>query len=96
MNESENTFDHLETLTVLKVAELLHVSRPTVEKHIKSGELPSVIIGRCRRVRRIDLEDFLEIHRTRDWQSYRPEAARQGDYRYRTDEFTDENDAIPF
>ena len=96
MTDSRNQFDPLEALTVSKVAELLHVSRPTVEKHIKAGELASITIGRCRRVRRIDLEDFLQVRRTWKWRSYRPEAERQEDCRYRTDEFPDNGDAIPY
>ena len=73
MSDSERQFDPLEALTVKEVAELLHVSRPTVEKHIKTGELPSVTIGRCRRVRRMDLEDFLDRRTSYGWQRHRPE-----------------------
>ncbi len=51
--------DPYEALTVKQVAERLHVSRPTVMKSIKAGDLPSVIFGGCRRVLRSDLEDFL-------------------------------------
>jgi len=60
MRDHEGTFDPLESLSVREVAALLHVSRPTVEKYIKLCKLPSVLIGRCRRIRRIDLADFLE------------------------------------
>ena len=73
MKEANKAFDVLGTLTVLQVAELLHVSRPTVEKYIKLGELPSTLIGRCRRIRRVDLEIFLERHRAYGWQKHRPE-----------------------
>jgi len=60
MNETDQPIDPCEALTVREVAALLHVSRPTVEKHIKNGELPSFVMGRCRRIRRMDLEAFLE------------------------------------
>ena len=73
MKEAKKVFDVLETLTVLQVAELLHVSRPTVEKYIKLGELPSIKIGRCRRIPRMDLEVFIEGHRAYGWRPYRPE-----------------------
>ena len=67
MSEPNETNDPLETLTVRQAAALLHVSRPTVEKYIKSGELPSLAIGRCRRIRRADLEVFLERRLTYDY-----------------------------
>lgn len=69
-------FDPLEAVTVKEVAELLRVSEPTVVKYIKLGELPSVTIGRCRRIRRSAVEDFLEIHSSRDYQVYTPVAGR--------------------
>ena len=46
-------------LDVSAVARLLGVSRRTVEHLITRGELRSFRIGRMRRVRRIDLEDYL-------------------------------------
>lgn len=59
MNEQIVRYDPLEMLTVREAAKLLHVSRPTIEKYVKSGALPSVILGRCRRIRRADLDTFL-------------------------------------
>ncbi len=59
MNDQSDTFDPCEALTVKEVAEKLHVSRPTVEKWIKSGELPSLELGGCRRILRSDLETFI-------------------------------------
>lgn len=50
MKEANKVFDPLEALTVREAAPLLRVSRPTVEKYIKARELPSVRIGRCRRI----------------------------------------------
>jgi excisionase family DNA binding protein len=55
----------LEALTVREAGRLLSVSRPTVEKYIRAGELPSVRIARCRRIMRADLEAFLADRRTR-------------------------------
>ena len=66
-------YDPCELLPVREAAELLHVSRPTVEKYIKEGVLPSFVIGRCRRIRRVDLEAFLESRCTYGWQRYRSE-----------------------
>ena len=62
--------DPCETLTVKAVAELLHVSQPTVREYIKRSQLPSVTIGRCRRIRRGDLEAFTGARRTYGWRSY--------------------------
>ncbi len=62
--------DPCETLTVKAVAELLHVSQPTIRKYIKRSQLPSVTIGRCRRIPRIDLETFVEARRSYGWRSY--------------------------
>ena len=81
MNEAISTydgqdrppFDPLELLTVREAAALLHVSRPTVEKYIKRGELRSILIGRCRRIPRVDLEAFLECRTGHGWQPYEPE-----------------------
>jgi len=44
---------------VRTAARLLSVGARTVELLIASGELASLHIGRCRRIRRIDLEEFL-------------------------------------
>ncbi len=73
MKEPNKVFDPLEALTVREAAALLHVSRPTVEKYIKARELPSVQIGRCRRIPRVDLEVFIEQRKAYGWRSYRPE-----------------------
>jgi excisionase family DNA binding protein len=48
-------------LTVSEVAAELGCSRDTVYALIASGSLPSVLIGeRLRRIRRLDLERFIE------------------------------------
>ena len=60
MSEADLPFDPLETVTVREAAALLHVSQPTARKYIRNGQLPSLLIGRCRRIRRIDLQAFIE------------------------------------
>ncbi|MBW3562364.1 MAG: helix-turn-helix domain-containing protein [Actinobacteria bacterium] len=47
-------------LTVAEVAELLRVSTMTVYRLIRSGELPAVRVGRNYRVRRGDLDSYLQ------------------------------------
>jgi excisionase family DNA binding protein len=42
-------------LTLTEVADELRVSRPTVERWVGRGEIPSVKLGTCRRVRSEDL-----------------------------------------
>lgn len=44
-------------------ARRLSVSLSTVNRLIKSGELPSVVIGRARRVAESDLVNFIERRR---------------------------------
>ena len=77
-------FDNLEALSVREVAALVHVSRPTVEKWIKSGELLSLHLGGCRRVMRADLQRFLEYRRRWGWQpikgKYASRRANDGEY----------------
>lgn len=47
-------------LTAAEVADQLRVSTMTVYRLIKSGELAAVRVGRNYRVRRNDLDDYLE------------------------------------
>lgn len=49
-------------LTPEQVAEVLSLSRSTAYHLIETGELPSVRIGRLRRVRKVDLERWVEEH----------------------------------
>ncbi len=49
-----------ELLTVAEVAELLRVSTMTVYRLIRTGELPAVRVGRNYRVRRADLDMYLQ------------------------------------
>jgi len=72
------TFDPCEALPVKAAAALIHVSEPTLRAIIRRGELPSLMIGRCRRIRRADLAAFL-AGRVRDgWAPPRPGAADEG------------------
>ena len=67
MDDQNVGFDPLEAVTVREAAALLHVSRPTVEKYIKNGSLPSIVIGRCRRIRRTDLDAWIARQTERGW-----------------------------
>ena len=50
--------------TVKQVAEALHVSQPTVREWLKRGDLPSVLVGKVRRVLLDDLRRFIMERRT--------------------------------
>jgi excisionase family DNA binding protein len=52
--------DPLELLTIPEVAARLHLSRGTVNRYVQSGLLPSVRVGRSRRVSRGQLRSFFE------------------------------------
>lgn len=47
-------------LTSTEVAELLGVKSSWVDEHARQGDLRSVQLGRYRRFRRIDVDDFIE------------------------------------
>ena len=57
-NESDELF-----LTVEEVADQLRVSTQTVRRWVKEGELPGYRVGRCFRVKRADLERWIEQQR---------------------------------
>jgi len=61
MEKTTRAFDPL-VFTPEEVAELLCVSRYTVYRLIEQGNIPSVHIGRLRRVRKVDLERWMEEH----------------------------------
>jgi len=45
-------------LRIEDVAKRLNISKSTVERKIRSGEIPSMKIGRLRRIRAEDLEAY--------------------------------------
>ena len=49
-----------ELLTVAEVAELLNFTRQTVSKFVREGKLKAYIFGREYRIKRDDVENFLE------------------------------------
>jgi len=49
-------------LTPEEVADALSVRRHTIDWLIERGEIPTVQIGRLRRVRKVDLERWMEEH----------------------------------
>jgi len=49
-------------LTPEEVADALSVSRHTIYRLIERGDIPTVRIGRLRRVRKVDLERWMEEH----------------------------------
>jgi excisionase family DNA binding protein len=58
---SENAIKS-EIMTVAEVMKMLRVSRSTIYKLLNSGQLKSFSPGgtRCRRIRRADLESYIE------------------------------------
>ena len=53
------------------VAERLSMSCKTIRRYLKSGTLPSLKIGKLRRISEADLEKFIDDRKNRgdDWQS---------------------------
>ena len=47
-------------LTIPQVAERLHMARSTVYELVLSGQLPSLTIGRSRRIREADLDAWIQ------------------------------------
>lgn len=47
-------------LTVPEAAELLGLGKSKVWELVQSGELTSVLIGRCRRIPRTSLDEFVD------------------------------------
>ena len=52
-----------ELMTVEQVAAYLQLNKLTVYKFIRSGELQALRLGRSFRVRRADVNEFLEAHK---------------------------------
>lgn len=59
MNQQSNSSAPI-ALTLPAAAKSVGVSARTIQKFITSGELPSVLIGKRRLIRRVDLEAFIE------------------------------------
>jgi excisionase family DNA binding protein len=55
---------HLELLSITEVCEELRMGKSWVYRRIQSGEIPSVKLGHNIKVRREDLEEYLERQRT--------------------------------
>ncbi len=55
----------LQLLSVSEVGELLGMGRSWVYQQIRSGEIPSVQLGGSVKVRREDLEEYIQSHRRR-------------------------------
>ena len=55
----ERSFTEARLLTVNEVADLLRVSRMTVYRMIKTGEMPAVRVGRSYRLREEDVHTYL-------------------------------------
>jgi len=62
---SRRSGDGFELLTVLEIARALRVNPQTVRNWIRDGALPAVKLGRCVRIRRGDLETYLEASRVK-------------------------------
>jgi len=54
----------LQLLSVQEVSELLGLGRSWVYQKIRSGEMPSVHLGGTVKVKREDLEEYVEKHRS--------------------------------
>ena len=62
-------------MTVDQVAAYLQLNKLTVYKFIRAGDLPAVRLGRSFRIRRADVDQFLEAHKVAPKRAARPEAA---------------------
>jgi excisionase family DNA binding protein len=56
---SERSFTEARLLTVNEVADLLRVSRMTVYRLIKEGDIAALRVGRSYRLREDDVDDYL-------------------------------------
>jgi excisionase family DNA binding protein len=55
-------------LSIPDAGTYLGVSADTVRRLVQAGDIPHARIGNSIRIRRVDLEDFLETKTTRQWQ----------------------------
>lgn len=51
-----------ELYTIPETMRAMHVSRDTVYKLMDAGELPTVYIGRARRIRHADIVAYIDAH----------------------------------
>lgn len=56
--------ESMRTYTVDELADLLHMCRETVYRHLSTGRLRSLKVGRLRRVTEAQLTEFLESMET--------------------------------
>ena len=61
-----------ELLSIPQICQFLAMGKSWVYRRIHNGEIPSVRLGRAIKVRRSDLEQYLEEHRTRQADSAQP------------------------
>jgi excisionase family DNA binding protein len=61
-----------ELLSIPQICQFLDMGKSWVYRRIHNGEIPSVRLGRAIKVRRSDLEQYLEEHRTRPADSTQP------------------------
>ncbi len=55
----------LDLLSIPEACQELGMGKSWVYRHLRSGEIPSVKLGRSIKVKREDLEEYLETHRFR-------------------------------
>ena len=61
---NENKFSEARFVTVTEVADVMRVSKMTVYRLIKQGDLPAVRIGRGYRIREEDVHRYLDSRYT--------------------------------
>jgi excisionase family DNA binding protein len=54
----------LDLLSIPDLCQELGMGKSWVYRHLRSGEIPSVKLGRSIKVKRADLEEYLEKHRS--------------------------------
>lgn len=53
----------IQSYTVVEVCQLLKIGKTKLFALLKTGDLRSVKLGRCRRIRGTDIDRFLDRHR---------------------------------
>jgi excisionase family DNA binding protein len=67
MDESGKTAT-VAALSIPEAGTYLGVSADTVRRLVRAGEIPHARIGNSIRIRRVDLEEYLDRRTTRQWQ----------------------------